>query len=77
MVAAIALPIVAVLCCAALPVVGVLAAGLTVAAVVGVGAGLLALTAAVGIAAVVFRARRRRACEASTVVPRSSAGLGP
>jgi hypothetical protein len=58
----VAVAAVAVVCCAALPVLASAFAGLALITAVGVGGGLLALIAALGATAVLLRARRRRSC---------------
>jgi hypothetical protein len=50
-------------CCAALPLIAALAGGAAVGTVLGVGAGAAVLIALVGL--ILFRARRRAACETS------------
>jgi hypothetical protein len=49
-----------VVCCAGLPAIGALIAGITIAGVLGVAGGTLALGAAIGGATLLARARRRR-----------------
>jgi dolichol kinase len=56
----IAVAVVAVVCCAALPAVAGVFTGLTLATIFGVGAGLIAVLAAVAGVALFLRARRRR-----------------
>jgi hypothetical protein len=53
---------VAVLCCAGLPALAALFAGLTLATILGVGGGLVALIVAVAGTVAIPRARRRRSC---------------
>ena len=53
---------VAVLCCAGLPALAAVFAGLTLATILGVGGGLVALVAAVAGTVAILRARRRRSC---------------
>jgi hypothetical protein len=57
-----AVSIIAVACCAALPLLAALAGGIGLAALLGIGSGAVLLLAAVVAAVVVARARRRRAC---------------
>jgi hypothetical protein len=52
--------LVAVACCAGLPLVTTIVGGLTIAVVVGVAGGLLLAAAVLAVAVVGFRARRRR-----------------
>ena len=51
---------VAVVCCAGLPALAVVFAGLTLATILGVGGGLVAFIAAVAGTVAILRARRRR-----------------
>jgi hypothetical protein len=60
--APLALGVVAVVCCAGLPALAVVFAGLTLATILGVGSGLVALIAAVAGTVLILRARRRRSC---------------
>jgi hypothetical protein len=53
---------VAAVCCAGLPELAAVFAGLTFATIVGVGGGLVALAAAVAGTVATLRARRRRFC---------------
>jgi hypothetical protein len=59
--AGVGIAVLAIACCAGVPLIAGVAGGIAVAAVLGVGAGVLALAAlvALGVAA----GRRRRACE--------------
>lgn len=50
----------AVACCAGLPLVGTIVGGLTVAGVIGVAGGLLLATTGLAVAALAVRSRRRR-----------------
>jgi hypothetical protein len=50
----------AVACCAGLPLLGAFVGGLTVAAVIGISGGLLLAAAVLAVAALVWRERRRR-----------------
>jgi hypothetical protein len=50
----------AVVCCAGLPAIGALIAGITIAGVLGVAGGILAVAAALSGATLLVRARRRR-----------------
>jgi hypothetical protein len=50
-------------CCAGLPALAAVFAGLTLATVLGVGGGLLALLALVAVMVLMLRARRRRSCQ--------------
>ena len=59
---ALAVGAVAVLCCAGLPALAALFAGLTLATILGVGGGLVALIVAVAGTVAIPRARRRRSC---------------
>ena len=52
---------VAIVCCAGLPALAAVFAGLTLATILGVGGGLVALIAAAGTV-MILRARRRRSC---------------
>jgi hypothetical protein len=54
--------ILAVACCAGLPLLAALAGGIGVAALLGIGSGALVLLAAVVVAVMIARARRRSAC---------------
>jgi hypothetical protein len=51
---------VAIVCCAGLPALAAVFAGLTLATILGVGGGLVALIAAVAGTIAILRARRRR-----------------
>ena len=53
----------AVACCAGLPAVGAIVGGLTVAAVIGISTGALLAAAVAALAVLIWRGRRRRACE--------------
>ncbi len=53
---------VAIVCCAGLPALAAVFAGLTLATIVGVGGGLVALIAAVAGTIAILSARRRRSC---------------
>lgn len=59
---AVAVAVLAVVCCAGLPVLAGVFAGATLAAILGVGGGLLALIAALAGTVLILRARRRRQC---------------
>jgi hypothetical protein len=56
----VAVAAVAIVCCAALPVLAGALAGLALATLLGLGAGLIALIGAATTTAMVLRARRRR-----------------
>ena len=56
---------VAIVCCAGLPAIAAVFAGLTLATILGVGGGLAALIAAVAGTVMILRARRRRSCPPS------------
>ena len=58
----VAVAVVAIVCCAGLPVLAGVLAGLTLAAVLGVGGGLIALIAALSACVILLRARRLRSC---------------
>jgi hypothetical protein len=58
----VAVAAVAIVCCAALPVLVGALAGVTLAAALGLGSGLIALIAALCAAVIFLRARRRRSC---------------
>jgi uncharacterized membrane protein YedE/YeeE len=60
--APLAIGAVAVICCAGLPALAAVFAGLTLATTLGVAGGLVALIAAVAGTVVILRARRRRCC---------------
>ena len=53
---------VAIVCCAGLPALAAVFAGLTLATILGVGGGLVALILAVAGTIAILRARRRRSC---------------
>jgi hypothetical protein len=53
---------VAIVCCAGLPALAAVFAGLTLAVILGVGGALVALIAAVAGTVTILRARRRRSC---------------
>jgi hypothetical protein len=53
---------VAIVCCAGLPALATVFAGLTLATILGVGGGLAALIAAIAGTIAILRARRRRSC---------------
>ena len=53
----------AVACCAGLPALGAIVGGLTVAAVIGISTGALLAAAVVALVVLIWRGRRRRACE--------------
>jgi hypothetical protein len=55
----------AVACCAGLPALGAIVGGLTVAAVIGISTGALLAALVVSLAVLIWRGRRRRACEGS------------
>jgi predicted lysophospholipase L1 biosynthesis ABC-type transport system permease subunit len=57
-----AVAVVAIGCCAALPLLAGAFAGVALATALGVGGGVLALIAAVVTTALIMRARRRRSC---------------
>jgi hypothetical protein len=59
---ALAVGAVAVLCCAGLPALAAVFAGLTIATILGLGGGIVALIAAVAGTVAILRARRRRSC---------------
>jgi hypothetical protein len=59
----------AIVCCASLPVLAGVFAGLTLAAILGVGGGLIALIAVLTGIVLVLRARRRRSCPPTTQRP--------
>ena len=56
-------------CCAGLPLIAGLFAGLTVAVILGVGGGVIVIVAVIAAAAVLVRARRRRSCPSTTEMP--------
>jgi hypothetical protein len=60
--APVAIAAIAIVCCAAPPVLAGALAGLTLAAVLGVGGGLIALIAVLSATVMYLRARRRRSC---------------
>jgi hypothetical protein len=60
--APLAIGAVAIVCCAALPALAAVFAGLTLAPILGVGGGLAVLIAAVAGTVMILRARRRRSC---------------
>lgn len=62
--------LVAVVCCAGLPLLGTVLGGLTLAAVVGVAAGIVVLAGVLAVALIVLRMRRRRGCTATRRVTR-------
>jgi hypothetical protein len=70
--AAVGVAIVAIVCCAGLPLLATLAGGIALGTLLGVGAGVLAVLVVGGALAV--RARRRRNC-AVTAAPRPSSFL--
>jgi hypothetical protein len=53
----------AVACCVGLPALGAIVGGLTVAAVIGISTGVLLAAVVVALAVLIWRGRRRRACE--------------
>jgi hypothetical protein len=53
---------VAIVCCAGLPALATVFAGLTLATILGVGGGLAALIAVIAGTIAILRARRRRSC---------------
>jgi hypothetical protein len=55
----------AVACCAGLPALGAIVGGLTVAAVIGISTGALLAAVVVALAVLMWRGRRRRACDGS------------
>lgn len=61
--------ILAVVCCAGLPVLAGVFAGLTLATILGLGGGLIALVAALAGMVLALRARRRRSCSPTTQRP--------
>jgi hypothetical protein len=61
-VAAVALAVIGVACCAGLPAIAAVLGGITVAAVLGVAGGILAVAGLVAAVVFVVRLRRRRAC---------------
>jgi hypothetical protein len=58
----VAVAAVAIVCCAAVPVLVGALAGVTLAAFLGLGVGLIALIAALCAGVIFLRARRRRSC---------------
>jgi hypothetical protein len=65
----VAVAAVAVVCCAALPVLAGAFAGLALVTALGVGGGLLALIAVLATTVIVLRTRRRRSCPPSDQRP--------
>jgi membrane protein implicated in regulation of membrane protease activity len=63
----------AVACCAGLPALAAIVGGLTVAAVIGISTGALLAAAVVALAVLIWRARRRRACEGPRGIGRDDA----
>lgn len=61
--------VVAIVCCAGLPVLVGVFAGLSLAAILGVGGGLVALIAVVAGAVLALQARRRRSSRPTTPRP--------
>ena len=59
---ALAVVAIAIVCCAGLPALAAVFAGLTLATILSVSGGLVALIAAVAGTALILRARRRRSC---------------
>jgi len=57
--------VVAILCCAGLPLLSAAVGGLTLGAVFGVGAGVLALAGALVFGLIFLRARRRRSFQSN------------
>jgi membrane protein implicated in regulation of membrane protease activity len=55
----------AVACCAGLPALAAIVGGLTVAAVIGISTGALLAALVASLAVLIWRGRRRRACEGS------------
>lgn len=50
-------------CCAGIPALGAIVGGLTVAAVIGISGGVLLAAVVLALAVLMWRGRRRRACE--------------
>ena len=70
--------VVAVLCCAGLPLVASIVGALTVAGVLGVGAGVLIAAGAVSAGVLALRSYRRRAGRADTATrPKPAEGARP
>jgi hypothetical protein len=67
--APIAVATLAIVCCAGLPVLAGVFAGLTLALILGVGGGLITLIAALAGATLILRARRRRSCPPTSQRP--------
>jgi hypothetical protein len=67
--APIGIGVLAIVCCAGLPVLAGVLAGLTLATILGVGGGLLALIAVLAGMVLALRARRRRSCPPTTQRP--------
>jgi uncharacterized membrane protein YedE/YeeE len=54
--------VLAIVCCAGLPVLAGVFAGVTLATILGLGGGLIALIAVLSVMVLALRARRRRRC---------------
>jgi hypothetical protein len=67
--APVALATLAIVCCAGLPVLAGVFAGLTLAVILGVGGGLITLVAVLAGATLILRARRRRSCPPTSQRP--------
>jgi hypothetical protein len=67
--APIGIGVLAVACCAGLPVLAGVLAGLTLATILGLGGALIAVVAALAGMVLALRARRRRACPPTTQRP--------
>jgi biotin transporter BioY len=52
----------AIVCCAGLPVLAGVSAGLTLAVILGVGGGIIAIVTAIAAVVLLLRTRRRRSC---------------
>ena len=66
----------AVACCVGLPALGAIVGGLTVAAVIGISTGALLAAAVVALVVLIWRGRRRRACEGPRGTGRGETGRG-
>jgi hypothetical protein len=67
--APVAVAVLAIVCCAGLPVLAGVFAGLTLATILGFGGGLIALIAVLAGTVLVLRARRRRSCPPTSQRP--------
>lgn len=67
--APVAVAALAIVCCAGLPVLAGVFAGLTLAVILGVGGGLIALIAVLAGTVFILRARRRRSCPPTSQRP--------